>query len=166
MDDRPEDTDDIDAWFPESAERARKAQADFQTQQEKTTAEKLQSAFSKDPHKQWKCEDIIKPMLTEFAKHYPECVPRGSKSSIYASARDLLPEVGAHDSAKFVEWACQKIKHEMPEVHEKVKNLRSLMFLVPEWRRRSKDTCLACGLHWSECVDEWGSQRRKEKYGG
>jgi len=154
---------DIDAAFPEAAIRKRKVRETFSKRKPLSKEEVLLASLKPETSKQWRCEEPLKPLLTAFAECWPECIPRGSKSSLYASARVILREVGEAQGDKFVRWAHEIIKHESPHLY--VKDLRSLAFLVPRWRKEHTDYCPTCGLHYSECRCEWGARKRSSRYG-
>ena len=86
----------------------------------------------------WHCEDSIKPALDAFiqvmGENYIPRSPQG-RSSIYASARALVGEVGETESASFVRWACAHMNHKALAI----KDLRSLLFLAPRWRATLKE---------------------------
>jgi hypothetical protein len=157
---------ELDAMLPRAALSARRSKAKFTKPRAQSPDELLSDAFKPEASKRWNCEDEIKPMLTAFSEEWPECVPSGSKSSLYASARKVIAEVGEAKSAEFIHWASQEVKRKSPDVAVNVKDLRSLMFKVPAWRRMHRDHCPECGQHWTSCPHEWGSNRREEKYGG
>ncbi len=85
----------------------------------------------------WRCEDHLKGLLDAFIEQWPECKPIGPKArrSLEASARDLYEELG--EESEFMIWARERIKRESP--HLTIKSLRSLLFLVPEWRTRETE---------------------------
>ncbi len=139
----------LDEWFPEAAERAKKAKENFKG-----------LPVQKYP---WRCEDEIKGALDAFADLWPECIPRGSKASLYAAARELVREVGEANAPRFIEWAHDLITRQNPDLH--IKTPRSLLFLVAKWRLRGgDDVCPICGLSYQECPHEWGGERRRRRY--
>ena len=79
----------------------------------------------------WRCEPKIKTTLDKFAELRPECVPRGSKSSLYAAARFIVTEIGENDAPVFVRLADEI----MSEKNLDVKDPRSYAWLLPRWRR-------------------------------
>ncbi len=97
-----------------------------------TPDELLLRAIQPDTHKLWRCEDRLKPLLTAFIEEMGEhYMPRSAKKrrSLEASARDIVEEVG--EDVAFVRWACKQMK--LKELL--VKDLRSLMHLIPNWRK-------------------------------
>jgi len=86
---------------------------------------------NKEQKHTWRCEPKIKSTLDVFAELRPECVPRGSKSSLYSGARFLVTEVGENDAPLFVRLADEVMRNEKLEV----KSPRSYAWLLPKWRR-------------------------------
>jgi len=102
---------------------------------EMTADELLLRSFSEDIDKLWRCEDRIKPLLTAFIECMGEnYLPRSAKKrrSLEASARDFIEECGA--DVGMIRWAC---KH-MISQKLKVSDLRSLVFLAPDWRQMGR----------------------------
>ena len=91
---------------------------------------------NKEPKHTWRCEPRIKSTLDTFAELRPECIPVGSKSSLYSGARKIVTEIGEQDAVRFVRLADQR----MIEKELTVKDLHSYYWLVPEWKAgRLKD---------------------------
>jgi hypothetical protein len=83
----------------------------------------------------WNCEErlhsILDAFIEEMGDAYVPLSPKG-KRALYASARELVEEVG--ECPEFVRWACRKAKGDVT-----IKSLRSLLFLVPSWREGKED---------------------------
>jgi len=97
------------------------------------------------------------PTLTAFWKIRPECIPNGSKASLYASARPLVEEIGEIDTPKFIEWADEIMRKK----ELSVKDLRSYMWLVGEWRSMEHDPtkdkwglCVRCHSSPCDCEED------------
>lgn len=124
------ESDDLNAFAPERAEEVAGRVND--KAERKSKDELIAGMLAYDLNKEWRCEDAIKPLLSAFigamGKAY---LPQGGrgKSTLYASARAILQEVG--ETPEFVTWACEKAKRERLEI----KSLYSIEFLVPEWRQ-------------------------------
>ena len=96
----------------------------------------LELWFGGEAKMNWRCEDHLKGLLDAFIEQWPQCKPVGPKArrSLEVSARDLYEELG--EDPDFITWARERIRRESP--HLTIKSLRSLLFLVPDWR--SKET--------------------------
>jgi hypothetical protein len=83
----------------------------------------------------WNCEDPIKAALDAFidtmGEEYYPLAGRG-RSSLYASARVIVTEIGEMESPKFVEWACKKARDRDGLT---IKSLYSIEYLIPEYRK-------------------------------
>lgn len=86
---------------------------------------------SQKARNEWRCEPRIKSTLDKFAELRPECVPRGSKSSLYSAARFIVTEVGENDAPIFIRLADEHMREKELEV----KSPRSYGWLLPMWRR-------------------------------
>lgn len=83
----------------------------------------------------WNCEDRIKATLDAFVDTMGEAwMPRSAmlRQGLYASARPIVDEIGEDQAPDFVRWACQQSADRRLDT----KNLRSLAYLIPEWRSR------------------------------
>ena len=113
----------------------------------------------------WRCSDRLWSTLDAFIDEWPELMPMGSKSSLYRATEELLSEVGELAGPKYIRWASQIVRNESPELVPNIKDPRSLMFLIGEFRRtKGGDLCPDCREHFSSCECEWGSERRNIKY--
>ncbi|NOR90902.1 MAG: hypothetical protein GQ524_11695 [Anaerolineales bacterium] len=113
----------------------------------------------------WRCSNQLWESLDTFVDEWPELMPRGSKSSLYRAAEELLSEVGEANGPRYIRWASQIVRNEKPELLDGIKNPRSFLFLLGRWRReRGGSLCPDCGEHFSSCGCEWGSKRRNAMY--
>lgn len=157
---------EFDLAFPEATRRANENKKAFEAHGQKTQAEILAGSFDQRKEKRWsKAPANCVATLVAFEEEWPECVPVGSKSFLYKTAKKLITEIGEADAPKFVHWASNIIKTEKPELIDGVKSLDSFSFLHGKWRREKGDRCPECGKGPIECTDEWGSRKRQEKYG-
>jgi hypothetical protein len=82
----------------------------------------------------WNCEDRIKGTLDAFIEAAGEdWMPRSDvgRRSMYASARPIVDEIGEDQAPPFVRWAVGVMRRKGLDV----KDLRSLAFLIPAWRK-------------------------------
>jgi hypothetical protein len=96
----------------------------------------------------WRCEERIRPTLDAFFEGWPD-TPHSSpevRGGHYAAVRVLVEELGETDAPVFVRWAKDNIDKRLS-----VKTTRSLMYLIPEWRRRGgvvpewqRHPCMKC----------------------
>jgi hypothetical protein len=98
-----------------------------------TDDEKLVYLLQKEG-RTWHCEDAIKPALNAFVdtmgeEYYPRA-ERG-RSTLYASARTIVAEIGEAFSEEFVRWACKRAKQDLT-----IKSLYSIEYLIPEFRKK------------------------------
>lgn len=158
---------EFDAVSPRATISARESREKYKNHAKKTAAEVLASSIQKKDTNQFPRAPVeIQKSLVAFAEEWPEVIPLGSKSFLYKTAKKMIVEVGAKEAPKFVHWASSIIKNEKPELIDGVKSFDSFSFLIAKWRREHGDRCPACGEDWRDCLDEWGSQKRQEKYGG
>jgi Flp pilus assembly pilin Flp len=82
----------------------------------------------------WRCEDRIKGTLDAFIEAAgDDWMPRSDvgRRSMYASARPIVDEIGEDQAPPFVRWAVGVMRRKGLDV----KDLRSLAFLLPTWRK-------------------------------
>lgn len=96
----------------------------------------------------WHCEERLHAVLDAFIDEMGDAYkPRSPemRRSLYASARAVVNEVG--ESPAFVTWGCHKVKQKLMII----KDLRSILFLAPEWREQRNGVgngpiCPICNL--------------------
>lgn len=97
----------------------------------------------------WRCESRIISTLDAFIDAMgDDYMPRSAllRRSMYASARPIVDEIGEAQAPAFVRWAADVMRRKGLDV----KDLRSLAFLLPAWRKDQggpawmRDACLIC----------------------
>lgn len=83
----------------------------------------------------WRCEPRLWRALDAFCDHFWEPSGKTMRKSLIVSARALMEEVKEAEVAEFVEWAAGEVRKNN-ELY--IKDLRSLLFLVPKWRSRKE----------------------------
>lgn len=79
----------------------------------------------------WRCEDKIKGALETFCEVYWEPHGKTMMRSLMTSARALMEEISESEVEEFIRWS----RDETRQRNVDVKDLRSLVFLVPRWRK-------------------------------
>jgi hypothetical protein len=138
-------------------------------------ADKMTFWYGRGAKPTWRCEPPLKALCSAFDDEWPECTPApGNRASWYAGLRKIWREFGEDGGVRFILWAKQQIKERDRERQRRnqrpldITDAHSIYFLVKDFKKLitgRADRCPNCGRSDTSCYCEWGSQRRREKYG-
>ena len=154
MNDIPKDTDDIDEWFPEAAERGKEAVEKFEKQRKLIAEGHLFARVQPDE---------VRETVMYFHSIVGFDPDPYTREQWINGTKDWVRAHGQvhHLLGRTVDYMREKKLH--------IKSPRSCIQIANDIKHQfvnAEEKCPQCGLGVADCLDEWGTRKRNEKYGG